>query len=130
MKRKIMSIIFVLVLLVSTISVNAESDSIDSTLNYHDSVLENRSIMRLSKTDTVVGPTGISITVNYTYQESTGKVVAIDSVYVSGYNASYCRNVSVYSWSLSGNDMTIINKYQPIGSDEWIPAAVFVNLTP
>ena len=119
-----------LVLLVATISVHAESYSVDSTPNYNDSVLENRSIMRLSKTVYSGSPTRIYVTVNYTYQESTGKVVAIDSVYVSGYNASYCRNVSVYSWSLSGNDMTIINKYQPIGSDEWIPAAVFVNLTP
>lgn len=65
--------------------------------------------MRLSKTVYSGSPTRIYVTVNYTYQESTGKVVAIDSVYVSGYNASYCRNVSVYSWSLSGNDMTIIN---------------------
>ena len=130
MKRKIMSIIFVLVLLVSTISVNAESDSIDSTLNYHDSVLENRSIMRLSKTDTVVGPTGISITVNYTYQESTGKVVAIDSVYVSRYNSNYCRNVSISNWSLSGNFIGINIKYQLVSSDQWSNSALYINLYP
>lgn len=130
MKRKIMSIVFVLVLLVSTISVHAESGAVDPALNYNDSVLENRSIMRLSKTATAGSPTRISVTVNYTYQESTGKVAAIDLVYVSGYNESYCRNVSVYNWSLSGNNMTIIIKYQSIGSNEWIPAAVLVNLTP
>lgn len=126
-KKRVIIAIMIFSMLQPCISLNVNASTISTSLET--GVIAPSSLLKLSKTTTFSN--GVKITVNYTYQESTGRVAAIDKVYISYYPPSKFSSVRIANYTLLNTafgNIEVETFQKSIGSSREIYQAYYIAL--